>query len=94
MILVHIHEHSEPGENMCISQSGFHPDLLILYQELGVIDLDDDNISLTELHRLLRIMRLRQNCGVNMAGAAIIVELLDRIEDLKEELRQVHRTRD
>ena len=93
MRLVHILQHSETGQDISISQAGFHPDLLVRYKEMGIIDLDDDSISLTELRRLFRIVRLRQHCGANMAGAAIIVDLLDRIEDLKEQLRQAHETR-
>ncbi len=90
MRLVRIYQHTEPKHDMDISQAGFHPDVLVLYNEMGIIDLSDGSISRTELHRLIRILRLKQNCGVNMAGAAIIVDLLDRIEDLQDELRQVH----
>jgi chaperone modulatory protein CbpM len=39
--------------------------------------------------RLRRMLRLRDDLGVNLAGAAIIVDLLERLERLEAELARV-----
>ncbi len=90
MKLIHIHCHTDPKEKITAyqleSQLKFHPDLLTLYKEMGIIEFEDNCISYEELHRLQKILRLKQNCGVNTIGATIIVDLLEKIENLQEEL--------
>jgi chaperone modulatory protein CbpM len=39
--------------------------------------------------RLRRMQRLRRDLGVNFAGAAVIIDLVGRIEELRQELRRV-----
>ena len=41
--------------------------------------------------RLRRMQRLRRDLGVNFAGAAVILDLVGRIEQLSRELAEVHR---
>lgn len=41
--------------------------------------------------RLRRMQRLRRDLGVNFAGAAIILDLVGRIEQLNRELAEMHR---
>jgi hypothetical protein len=43
--------------------------------------------------RLRRMQRLRRDLGVNFAGAAIILELVGRIEQLNRELSEMHRAK-
>jgi MerR family transcriptional regulator/heat shock protein HspR len=38
------------------------------------------------VERLKRILRLRYDLGVNLAGVGVILEMTERIEDLKREL--------
>lgn len=92
MKLVHIYQHAEARQSISLCRTGFHPDLLVRYAEMGIIELDGDSISFSELCRLIKILRLRQNCGVNMVGAAIIADLLEKIENLQEELHHARRT--
>ena len=42
--------------------------------------------------RVQRCVRLQSDLGVNLEGAAVIVELLERIEALEHELRGLRRT--
>ena len=42
--------------------------------------------------RVQRCVRLQRDLGVNLEGAAVIVELLERIESLEHELRGRRRT--
>jgi hypothetical protein len=41
--------------------------------------------------RLRRMLRLHADLGVNFIGAAILVELLERLEQLEAELDRLHR---
>jgi len=40
---------------------------------------------------LRRMQRLRRDLGVNFAGAAVILDLVGRIEQLNRELAEMHR---
>lgn len=42
--------------------------------------------------RLRRMQRLRRDLGVNFAGAAVILDLVGRIEEMKRELARLHKT--
>lgn len=44
-----------------------------------------------DLYRLHKILRLKQNCGVNTIGATIIVDLLEKNENLQNELERLRR---
>ena len=41
--------------------------------------------------QLRRMQRLRRDLGVNFAGAAVILDLVGRIEQLNRELGEMHR---
>jgi hypothetical protein len=41
--------------------------------------------------QLRRMQRLRRDLGVNFTGAAIILDLVGRIEELNRELSEMHR---
>jgi MerR HTH family regulatory protein len=43
--------------------------------------------------QLRRMQRLRRDLGVNFAGAAVILELVGRIEHLNRELSEMHQRR-
>ncbi len=91
MKLVRIYCHSEPAEDLQACRLEFHPDLLAAYEELGLIEIRGGRVDYEELRRLQRILRLKRNCGVNTVGASIIVDLLDRIENLQDEIRNLRR---
>ena len=57
---------------------------------LGIIDLDSersDCVVAGSTLRVQRVVRLHEDLGVNLAGAAVILDLLDRIEALEHQLR-------
>lgn len=72
-----------------LSSLEFNPDFLFHLAELGIITLQQDMISAGELRRLQRILRLKSALGVNLTGAAIILDLLDRIETLETEIQSL-----
>lgn len=66
-------------------------------QALGLIEGFDvvdggRRYSEAEVERLRRLRRLRHDLGVNLAGAEVILHLLDRVDELQRELEQ-HRKR-
>jgi chaperone modulatory protein CbpM len=45
-----------------------------------------DEFSAATAARLRRMLRLRSDLGVNLAGVAIILDLLEQLEDLRHQL--------
>jgi chaperone modulatory protein CbpM len=43
------------------------------------------------LQRARTVRRLQQDLGVNLAGAALVLDLMDEIEDLRDRLRRYDR---
>jgi MerR family transcriptional regulator, heat shock protein HspR len=89
MKLIRIHCHTEQGETIKEYKMEFHPDLLAIYEEMGIIELEDDSIRFEDLLRLQKILRLKRNCGVNTVGATIIVDLLEKIEMMQDEIERL-----
>jgi chaperone modulatory protein CbpM len=61
---------------------------------LGVISVEageDRSFSCEVTLRVGRFVRLQRDLGVNHEGAAVILELLDRIEQLEQRLRHHER---
>ena len=54
---------------------------------IGIIEPKDRMLSLEEVERVNKILRLRYSLGVNLSGAAIIIELLDRLETMEKEIK-------
>ena len=81
------YENSE--EMFPLSDLEFNPDLLNMLAELGVISLSQEYISASELLRVKRLLRYKGLLGVNLTGAAIILDLLDRIEELEAEVQSL-----
>lgn len=63
------------------------------FRALGMIELEEDRISLRDVRRIRKALRLRRSLGVNLTGAAVILELLERIDTLEDELRSMEKGR-
>jgi len=70
---------------------GYHPDLLSKLAELGIIEVQGSYLHTAQVVRLRRFFRLRSALGVNISGAAVILDLVERIESLQEELRSLRK---
>lgn len=68
-----------------------HPEMAQLLAEYGILDIKEGHIRLRHAARLAKLQRLRRSLGVNLSGAAIILDLLERIEDLQEEIDRLRR---
>jgi MerR HTH family regulatory protein len=62
--------------------------------ELGVITVQSERgraFAAEVTLRVGKLARLERDLGINLEGAAVIVELLDRIEALEQRLRHLER---
>ena len=91
MTLIKIHFHDDGGEELSLYNLEIHPDIISVFIEHGIIDGDKEVITTEEFCYLKKIMRLRKVLGVNTNGAAIIAELLNRIEDMQDEIKRLER---
>lgn len=70
-----------------------HPQSIRLYERLGLIRPRYISrrrfFSKRDIERLRQIRRLTQEMGVNLAGVEVVFSLLDRIDQLQQELEQV-----
>ena len=72
------------------SSAGMHPTLVERFVEFGLLDPvgwvgSQLLFDLTAVPRLRMIERLRCDIGVNLAGVAVILDLLDRMRSLRSE---------
>lgn len=70
-----------------------HPQTLRLYERQGLVRPQRrGNIrfySEEDIERLRQILRMKDELGVNMAGVEVILNLLDRIDELQQEVERV-----
>jgi MerR family transcriptional regulator/heat shock protein HspR len=66
----------------------YQPLLIERMAAIGIIEPKDKMLSAQDIERVNRILRIRNVLGVNLSGAAIIIELMDRMEDLEEEINR------
>ena len=76
-------------------RAGLHPELIDRFIRLGLIEFSDrtddgELIFDSEVIPLLRrILRLRNELGVNYAGVGVILELMSRLEALEARIREL-----
>ncbi len=61
--------------------------ILERFADLGLIDPVESMVRLSDLTRVMQIMRLRRDLGLNLVGAAIALELAAEIAQLKAQVR-------
>jgi MerR family transcriptional regulator/heat shock protein HspR len=70
-----------------------HPQTIRLYERIGLITPQRRGhirmFSIHDIERLQQIQRLKDELGVNLAGVDVILKLLDRIDELQEEVIRV-----
>lgn len=74
-----------------ISTLGIHPDTVLRLADLGIVEIHMGRVHAHQSNRIKKLLRLRQNLGVNLAGATIILDLLNRIETLQDEVERLKR---
>ncbi len=68
-----------------------HPQTLRMYERLGLIRpargaKGNRMYSQADIERLRQIQRLTQELGVNLAGVEVILNLLDKMEKMRQEM--------
>jgi MerR family transcriptional regulator/heat shock protein HspR len=76
-----------------ISRLSIHPGLLDILEELGVIEVVNEQVEQNDLQRINKIMRLRDSLGINLNGAILICDLMERITELEDEVRRLKEKR-
>ena len=76
-----------------ISRLSIHPGLLDILEELGVIEVVNEQVEQNDLQRINKIMRLRDSLGINLTGAILICDLMERIAELEDEVRRLKEKR-
>lgn len=73
-----------------VELSRVHREIIIRMIEWGLVEpvenKPDPLFYETVVPRIWRIMRLREDLGINWTGIGVVLELLDRIEVLEREL--------
>jgi chaperone modulatory protein CbpM len=73
-------------------RSGLHPDMVRRLVALGLLDGDRDGTELrfepSAVAVVARIQRLRSGLGLNYAAIGLVLDLLDRIEELEADRRR------
>ena len=62
-----------------------------VYAQLGVIEPTGSLLPSREIARIAQIQRLRQDLGVNLVGAAIVLDLAQEVAQLRAQL-EVYRS--
>jgi len=73
--------------------AGISVERLARLVHLGVVEPGADGYSVAALARLRRLLRLRRDLGMRMVDAAIVLDLVTRIERLERDLARLHATR-
>lgn len=74
-----------------INSLPFRPGLLLRLGAAGLVEIREGKIRAGDIRRIGKLFRLRDSLGVTLSGAAIILDLLDKIEALQAEVRQLKR---
>lgn len=81
-------------EELCEKCFLAHEQIVELVHE-GILDPDTNSpgqwrFTYGSVRRVLTVQRLQSDLGVNLAGAALALELLDRLDELEHRLRQLN----
>jgi len=64
-------------------------ELLQKMAEMGIIEMGEKGIRSDHVQRIYKTLRLRRTLGINLAGAGIILELLEEVEHLRDEVKRL-----
>ena len=85
-------EHSLLTLEDLASAAGLHPELVDVFVRYQLVEPIANTgscplFSTSSVERLARILHIRHDLGVNLAGVGVILELMERIEHLQTELK-------
>jgi MerR family transcriptional regulator, heat shock protein HspR len=98
-LLVQVKQFSGTSPYLTITEvacrCGVHPELIDRFVRLGLIDLVERDVRGEPLFQpevttmVRKILRLRNQLGVNYAGVGVILELMSRIEAMEEYISEL-----
>ncbi|HEY9768167.1 MAG TPA: chaperone modulator CbpM [Coleofasciculaceae cyanobacterium] len=59
---------------------------------LGVIEPEGSMLKLEDISRVIKIMRLRKDLGLNLVGAAMVLELSEENSRLRSQLKALRQS--
>lgn len=90
-----IYRHALPTDEedvwMSIDSLDAHPDIIQALADLGIVEVRRGYMPAGHAVRVGKLFRLRRGLGVNLPGAAVILDLLERVEMLEEEIARLKR---
>ena len=99
--IVHYRYESRPASEELLSAGDvarlarLHPEMVDKLIDWGLIDPVEREPQLlfpeTAVPRIWRIMRLRRDLGINWAGIGVVLDLLDRMEEMEREIARLRR---
>jgi len=73
-----------------------HPQTLRMYERQGLVRPRRFGhirmFSDADIERLRQILRMKEDLGVNLAGVEVILKLLNRIDELEQEIDRIRAT--
>ena len=67
--------------------------ILERFADLGLIEPVESMLRLSDLTRVMQIIRLRRDLGINLVGAAIVLDMAAEIAQLKAQIKALKRQR-
>ncbi len=74
-----------------LTELGLPEELVYRMSETGIVEIKKNRVRSDQIPRIYKALRLRKNLGINLAGAGIILDLMEEMESLKEELERLRR---
>jgi DNA-binding transcriptional MerR regulator len=77
------------------SLCGVHPDLIVRFVHLGLLDPLEERAGVPSLFApsavdvVHKILRLRRDLGINYVGIGVVLDLMRRIEALESRVREL-----
>lgn len=89
----HFYCYVDSEEKLPVCHLELDPRVLDLFVRNGIIEVEEEMIRIGEVLRIKKILRLKKFFGVNLTGAAIIVDLLERLEKMQGEIDRLQKGR-
>ena len=67
--------------------------ILERFADLGLIDPVESMLRLSDLTRVVQVLRLRRDLGLNLVGAAIVLDMAAEIAQLKAQVQTLRQQR-
>ncbi len=72
-----------------LSSLNLPQDLMQKMNQLGIIEIEDDSVRSDQVPRIYKALRLQKNLRINLTGAAVILDLLEEVESLRDEVERL-----